>query len=90
LKVRLTRKILRHGAKLILRYVTFTLGKQVKRATHLPATVRLTVRGLAPGTHVLAVQVTYHEQVAAKGRGSRVRKLTLTITRTLKARVTVC
>jgi len=87
--VRMTRKTLPHGAKLALRYVTFTLGKQVKRVKRLPATVRLSTRGLSHGAHTLTVKAFYIEKLSS-GRGRTARKLTVPISKTLRSRVTVC
>ena len=56
ISVRMTRKTLPHGAKLTLRYVTFALGKQLKRVNRLPATVKLSLRGLRAGTNTLTVR----------------------------------
>jgi YVTN family beta-propeller protein len=88
LTVRMTRKTLPHGAKLTLRYVTFTLGKQVKRATRLPATVRLPLRGLSRGSHTLTVRAFYTEKLGGGGRKRH--KLTVPINKALRTRVTVC
>jgi hypothetical protein len=86
----MTRKTLRHGAKLTLRYVTFALGKQLKRVKRLPATVRLSLRGLRAGAHRLTVRAFYTEKVAASARKHRRRKVTVTIRKTIRTRVTVC
>jgi DNA-binding beta-propeller fold protein YncE len=89
LGVTLKRRTLRHGAKLKLRYVTFRLGKQAKRVQRLPATVRFPLKGYKPGSYTVNVRVSYTETVIRAT--SRRRKLTtVTISRTLKARFTVC
>ncbi len=87
----MTRKTLPHGAKLTLRYVTFALGKQLKRVKRLPATVKLSLRGLRAGANTLTVRAYYSEKLAASARrGRKHRKLTVTISKTLKTRITVC
>jgi hypothetical protein len=91
----LKRQTLRHGAKLRLNYVTFTLGKRVKRVKRLPTTVRLPLKGLKAGWHTLSVRVFYHEKLAASASGhnrkqKHKKKLTVTISRRLTARVKVC
>ena len=90
ISVRMTRKTLPHGAKLTLRYVTFALGKQLKRVKRLPATVKLSLRGLRTGTSTLTVRAFYSEMLAASASGRRHRKLTVTISKTLKTRITIC
>lgn len=91
LRATLTRKMLRHGARLALRYIQFTLGKQVKRATRLPATVRLSLKGLKAGMHALAVRAFFTEKLAARasGRGQRGR-LSVTVSRKLRMTFRVC
>lgn len=89
-RVTLSRRSLRRGAKLRLRYVTFRLGKQHKRVKRLPATVRLSLRGLRAGIHAVSVRAVFAEDLATSARGHRRHKLTVTISKTLKARVTVC
>ena len=89
LGVTLTRRTLNHSAKLRFRYVTFTLGKKVKRVRHIGATVRFSLRGLRSGTHTVRVRVFYTERVR-RASGHRRRRLTVTISRTLKTRFTVC
>jgi YVTN family beta-propeller protein len=86
--VGMTRKTLPHGAKLTLRYVTFALGKQLKKVKRLPATVKLSLRGLRPGVNTITVRAYYSEKLAASARKRR--KLTVTISKTLKTRITVC
>jgi DNA-binding beta-propeller fold protein YncE len=88
--VRMTRKTLPHGAKLTLSYVTFALGKQLKRVKRLPTTVKLSLRGLRAGANTLTVRAYYSEKLAASARGHKHRKLTVTISKTLKTRITVC
>lgn len=88
IRVRMTRKTLPHGAKLSLRYVTFTLGKQVKRAKRLPATVRLSLRGLSQGTYTLTVRAFYNEKLSSGGRKGHA--LTVKISKSLRTRITVC
>ncbi len=88
--VRMTRKTLPHGAQLKLRYVTFALGRQHKRVTRLPTTVKLSLRGLRAGANTLTVRAYYSEKLAASARGHKHRKLTVTISKTLKTRITVC
>lgn len=91
IKTRLRRRTLGHGAKLKLRYVTFRLGQQVKRAKRLPATARFSLKGLSRGTHTLTARVFYGELLAAHASGHRQhRKLSVTISRTLKRHISVC
>lgn len=91
LRVTLKRHTLRGGLKLRLHYVTFTLGKQVKRANRLPATVRMSLRGLRAGFHTLTVKAFYLETLTAHASGHRHRrKLTVTITKKLTTRVRIC
>jgi YVTN family beta-propeller protein len=86
--VKMTRKTLPHGAKLTFRYVTFALGKQNKRVNRLPATVKLSLRGLSHGSHTLTVRAYYSEKLAAGARKGH--NVTVPISKTLKTRVTVC
>ena len=87
----LKRQTLRGGLKLKLSHVTFTLGKQVKRAKRLPATVKLSLRGLRAGFHTLTVKVFYLETVSAHvSRHRHKRKLTVTISKKLTTRIKVC
>jgi DNA-binding beta-propeller fold protein YncE len=90
LRATLKRQTLRHGVKLRLSYVTFTLGKQVKRVKRLPATVRLSLRGLTAGFHTLTVKVFYLETLTAHASGHERRKLTVTISKKLTSRIRVC
>lgn len=90
LTVKLKRRVLKRGAKLKLRYVTFELGKVSKRVKRLPATVRFPLRGYKPGTHTVKVSIAYSERVVRATRRGRHRLTTVTIRRTLKARFTVC
>lgn len=87
-RVRMTRRTLPHGAALTLRYVTFTLGRQVKRAGRLPATVRLSLRGLSHGSHTLTVRAFYKEKLSSRGRKGHA--LTVQISKALRSRITVC
>ncbi len=87
----LNRRTLGHGAKLKLRYITFRLGKQVKRAKRLPATERFSLKGLTSGIHTLTARVFYGELLAAHASGhGQHRKLSVTISRTLKRHISVC
>ena len=91
LRATLKRRMLRVGLRLRFHYVTFTLGKQVKRANRLPARVRLSLRGLRPGFHTLTVKAFYLETLTAHASGRRrSHKLTVTITKKLTTRVKVC
>jgi YVTN family beta-propeller protein len=91
LRATLKRRMLRVGLKLRFHYVTFTLGKHVKRAKRLPATVKLSLRGLRPGFHTLTVKVFYLETLTAHASGRRQRhKLTVTITKKLTTRIKIC
>ena len=69
--------------------MTFTLGKQSKRAKRLPATVRLSLKGLSRGSHTLSVRAFYSEKLTAASARKH-HKLTVTISKTLRSRVTVC
>ena len=91
IKTRLSRRTLGHGAKLTLRHITFRLGKQIKRSKRLPATERFSLKGLSRGTHTLTARVFYTELLAAhvSGHGQH-RKLSVTISRTLKRHISVC
>jgi sugar lactone lactonase YvrE len=91
LRATLKRQTLRGGLKLKLSHVTFTLGKQVKRAKRLPATVKLSLRGLTAGFHTLTVKVFYLETLSAHVSTHRhKRKLTVTISKKLTSRVKIC
>lgn len=90
LRVTLKRRTLRRGAKLKLRFATFTLAKQVKRVKHLPATVRFSLRRLKAGRYTVMVRVYYRETVVRARRHQRRRKITITIRRTLRTHFTVC
>jgi YVTN family beta-propeller protein len=91
LRATLKRQTLRGGLKLKLSHVTFTLGKQVKRAKRLPATVKLSLRGLSAGFHTLTVRVFYLETLSAHvTRHRHKRKLTVTISKKLTTRVKIC
>lgn len=89
LKVTVRRHTLRHAAKLRLRYIRFSLGRAVKRANRFPAVVRFPLRGLRPGLHTVVVRAFFSEAVARAGKRSD-HKLTVTISRRLKARFSVC
>jgi hypothetical protein len=54
-------------------------------AKHVPATLSLSIKGLKPGTHTLTVKVSYKESEKKHGH-----KVTVTVTKTLKAKFTVC
>jgi hypothetical protein len=90
------------GAKLKFSSVAFYLDKGVKHTTHrrhkgkqvtvtvylanatahhVPVTVHLSLAGLKSGTHTLKVVLSYK---------THVKKKTVTVTKTLKARVVVC
>jgi DNA-binding beta-propeller fold protein YncE len=91
LRATLKRQKLRRGVKLRLSYVTFTLGKQVKRAKRLPATVKLSLRGLKAGFHTLTVKAFYRETLTAHASARRHRhKLTVIISKKLTTRIRVC
>ncbi len=91
LRVTMKRKVLARGVKLKLRYVTFKLGKRVKREKRLPVTVRLPLKGLSTGTHTLTARAFYSELLAAHASGHREhRKLNVTISRRLSTRIRVC
>jgi hypothetical protein len=83
------RHTLRHAAKLTLRYIRFSLGRTVKRANRFPAVARFPLRGLRPGLHTVVVRAFFSEAVARAGKRSD-HKLTVTISRRLKARFSVC
>jgi len=52
---------------------------------HVPAALRLSIKGLKPGTHSLTVKVSYKESEKKHGH-----KVTVTVTKTVKAKFTVC
>jgi len=54
-------------------------------AKHVPAALDLSIKGLKPGTHTLTVKVSYRESERKHGH-----KVTVTVTKTLKAKFTVC
>ncbi|HEY5317730.1 MAG TPA: PKD domain-containing protein [Solirubrobacteraceae bacterium] len=54
-------------------------------AKHLPATPKLSLKGLKAGTHTLTVKVSYKKSVKKHGH-----KRTVTVTKTLKAKFKVC
>lgn len=88
---RLKRKMIRHAAKLRFRYVTFTLGKKSKRSKKLPATARFPLRGLSTGVHTLSVKAFFTESLARAGKTKdHKRKLTVTLSKTIKQPFTVC
>ena len=89
LKITVQRRTISHAAKLKLRYITFTLGKLVRRTTRFPAVARFPLRGLKRGTHSIRVRAFFAEAVARAGKRSS-HKLTVTISRTLTSRFTVC
>lgn len=88
---RLSRKTIKHAAKLRFRYVTFMLGKKSKRAKRLPATARFPLRGLRAGAHTLTVKAFFTESLARAGKSKgQKRKLTVTLSKTIKQPFTVC
>lgn len=88
---KLSRKTIKHAAKLRFRYVSFTLGKKSKRAKRLPATARFPLRGLRAGAHTLTVKAFFTESLARAGKSKgHKRKLTVTLSKTIKQRFTVC
>ncbi|HWE58694.1 MAG TPA: YncE family protein [Solirubrobacteraceae bacterium] len=89
LTFKLRRRTLSHAAKLKFHYVTFTLGKQVKRSKRLPATVRFSLHGLSPGAHTLSVRAFFTESLSRAGKRSG-HKLTVTLRKTLKTPFSVC
>jgi len=87
----LARRTIRHAAKLRFQQVTFTLGKQVKRAKRLPATARFPLRGLTSGSHTLIVKAFFTESLARAGKTKgKKQKLTVTLSKTIKQQFTVC
>lgn len=91
LRATVTRKMLPHGARLALKYVRFTLGKQARRATRLPATARFSLKGLRAGVHTLTVRAFFNEKLAASASGrGRHSKLTVTVSKRLTTRFRVC
>lgn len=88
--VRLTRRMLRRGKHLNLRYVIFTLGRMRRLARRIPVTERFSLRGLRPGRYRLIVRAFFGELVRSKlsrpGRRTRL----VTLTRTMTTLITVC
>jgi DNA-binding beta-propeller fold protein YncE len=89
LGITLRRQTLKHAAKLTFSYVTFTLGKAAKKSKRLPATAHFSLHGLKAGVHTVTVRAYYRELLSRAGRRSG-RKLTVTISKTLRSRFTVC
>ncbi|HWD69675.1 MAG TPA: YncE family protein [Solirubrobacteraceae bacterium] len=88
---RLTRKTIRHAAKLRFSYVTFTLGKESKKSKKLPATAHFPLRGLSTGVHTLNVKAFFTESLARAGKAKgQKRKLTVTLSKTIKQPFSVC
>jgi sugar lactone lactonase YvrE len=87
----LNRKTIKHAAKLKFAYVNFTLGKQKKKSKRLPATVHFPLRGLSSGVHTISVRAFFTESLARarKAKGNK-RKLSVTLSKTLKQRFSVC
>jgi hypothetical protein len=54
-------------------------------ATHLPAELDISLAGLKAGSHTLAVKLSYKERERKHGRTS-----TVTVTKALSVRFTVC
>ncbi len=77
------------------KYATFTLGRQLKRVRRLPASVRLSLRGLRAGTQRLTVRAYFTETlaVAAKRgtkRNARQRRLKVTVSKRLISSFRIC
>jgi streptogramin lyase len=81
-----------HG-KTTTRTVTVVTYGANATAKRLPASEILSLKGLATGTHTLTVKVAFHEtktgKVKRRGKNVEVTK-TVTVTKTLKARLTIC
>lgn len=59
LTTKLTSRSVKHGAQLRFVSATVTLGRTHRRIRHLPATIRMPLRGLATGEHTLSATLTY-------------------------------
>jgi DNA-binding beta-propeller fold protein YncE len=79
---RLTAKSIKHRAALKFVQATFTLGKTSKRVKHLPATVKLPLKGLKPGRHTVSVAAVYSQHVS--------RTVAKHVTKTLHTNITIC
>jgi DNA-binding beta-propeller fold protein YncE len=87
----LNRKTIKHAAKLKFDHVNFTLGKQKKKAKRLPATVHFPLRGLTSGVHTISVRAFFTESLARAGKSKgKKRKLSVTLSKTLKQQFSVC
>ncbi len=92
--VKHTRKerIRRHG-KPGIQTVTVTTYTANARATRLPASKGLPLKGLKSGLHTLTVKISYKETktIRTKRRGKMVKNTKVVIvSRTLRAKFTVC
>ena len=56
----------------------------------LPTTVKLSLQRPAAGTNTLTVRAFYSEKLSAGASKRKGRKLTVTISKKLKTRITVC
>jgi DNA-binding beta-propeller fold protein YncE len=79
---KLTAKSIKHRAALKFVQATFTLDKSSKRVKHLPATVKLPLKGLKPGKHTISATAVFSQQVSHT-RSKRVIK-------TLRTKITIC
>jgi YVTN family beta-propeller protein len=87
--------VLRNAARLSLRSVTFTLGRQVRHAVRLPVTERIPLRHVGTGEHLLSVRAFFNERVVGARRrqappGRDRPALILRLSRTLHLRLAVC
>jgi YVTN family beta-propeller protein len=89
LGITLRRKTIKHAAKLKFSHVTFRLGKVVKKAKRLPATVHFSLHGLKAGTHTVSVRAYYTELLSRADHRSG-RQVAVTLSKTLKSNFTVC
>jgi hypothetical protein len=86
------KKIRRHG-KTAIETIKVTKYLPNATATRLPATKQLSLAGLKPGTHTLTVKLSYSQtkNAVVKRHGKTVKvKRTITVTKTLKVKFTVC
>jgi DNA-binding beta-propeller fold protein YncE len=79
---RLTVKFRRHGRFTVLARATITLGKTTKRIKRIPATVKLPLRGLKPGTHTITATLIYLQRID----NSRLKEAT----KTLRTKIKIC
>lgn len=93
-RVHVSARRLKHGRRLHLMSVAFTLGRHHRQVRRLPATVRLSLAGLGAGSQTVVVRMRYREAArrpahAARNAAGRPHRGRL-ITKTLRSRITIC